>query len=123
VQTALEFWRTSGLAYKVGGDWVASSLIVGTGSGADGWFGTADDTKLPAGADLGAGPVRDAGPVSRIASVAIRGQVIGSAAAGDHLGFVAEQIGTFKCLGFTVPLTDVFELSPITGDVTIRRVV
>jgi hypothetical protein len=57
--------------------------------------------------------------------VKIVGDVIGTAAAGDHFGFVAQQIGAFKAGGFTAPLTsglDVIELSPTTGDVTIHEV-
>jgi hypothetical protein len=70
--------------------------------------------------------------VARIASIAIKGVVVGTAAPGnDHFGFVAHVIESFKSLGFTAPLTDnalpgaihdVIELSPITGDVTIREV-
>jgi hypothetical protein len=106
-------------AVKIGGDWISSSLIVGASPGGDGLFGTADDAKL-------SGSVKDDAPISRVASVAIKGLVIGSGASGDHFGFVAEQIGSFRCLGFTAPLsagTDFIELSPITGDVTIREIV
>jgi len=46
---------------------------------------------------------------------------------GDHFGFTSVTIGKFKSLGFTAPLTsgairEVIELSPITGDVTLREV-
>ncbi len=44
----------------------------------------------------------------------------------DHFGFVAQQIGSFKALGFTAALTAgtdaPLELALTTGDVTIREV-
>jgi hypothetical protein len=52
--------------------------------------------------------------------------VTGSFAAGDHFGFVAQQIGVFKAAGFTAALTTgtdaPVELSLATGDVTVREV-
>lgn len=45
--------------------------------------------------------------------------------AGDHYGFVAQQIGSFKSLGFTAALTAgtdaPLELALSTGEVTIRE--
>ena len=66
---------------------------------------------------------------AKIASIVIKGVVAGSATSGDHFGFSAQQIGSFKSFGFTAllhappPATpDIIELSPTTGDVTIREV-
>lgn len=97
---------------RVGGDWVASSLASGVTSN-NGLFGDADDA------------VWAGGTLSRIAGVWIGGVVIGSGTGGDHFGFVARQVGSFQAGGFTAPLkagVDVIELSPNTGDVTIREV-
>ena len=104
---------------KVGGDWIASSASAGVTAGGDG-FGNANDTLIAGGGAI----------VAPIAAIQIGGIVIGTAGAGDHFGFVAEQIGSFKSFGFTAPLhagpppppADVIELSRATGDVTIREV-
>ena len=63
--------------------------------------------------------------VNRIVSVQITGVVIGTEGGSDHFGFVAQEIGSFKSLGFTAALTagaNLFELSLTTGDVNIREV-
>jgi hypothetical protein len=81
-------------AVSVGRDWVASSLVAGAeDTGADG-FGINDDLQT----------VTDTVLIARIASIAITGNVAGSLGAGDHFGFVAQQIGSFKAAGFTAPL-------------------
>jgi hypothetical protein len=106
---------------NVGGDWIASDLVAGVQDdddpALDDSFGDADDIPIP-GFDSD-------GLVARIASISIKGVVIGSALGGTH-GFVAQQIGSFKALGFTAPLTagtdGPIKLSPITDDVTIREV-
>jgi hypothetical protein len=106
---------------SVGGDWIASSLVAGVDAGADGLFGTADDAKITGGTD-------DMTTVSKIGSIRIGGQVQGTAATGDHFGFVAEQIGSFKVGTTTTALkpgvnNDVVELlGSTTADVTIREV-
>ncbi len=111
-------------AVKVGGDWAASNLVAGvmnTGSG-NTKFGDGND------ASIGAG---NAGIVAKIASITIKGQVFGTPDAlssTDHFGFVAQQIGAFKAGGLTAvlhataPPLDVLELTPITGDVSLREV-
>ena len=100
---------------KVGGDWIASSVSAGVGDGGDG-FGNANDTLIP-----GSGAI-----VARIAAIQIGGIVIGTGVAGDRFGFVSQQIGSFKSLGFSAPLTgaplDVIQLPLVTADVTIREV-
>ena len=62
---------------------------------------------------------------NRIDSININSVVIGTSAGGDHFGFSTHQIGFFRAGAFTAALTagnDVIELSPITGDVTLREV-
>jgi hypothetical protein len=106
---------------SVGGDWIASSLVAGVAQGADGLFGTSDDAKITGGTD-------NAAISSKIGSIRIGGQVQGTAATGDHFGFVAEQIGSFKVGTATTALkpgvnNDVVELlGSSTADVTIREV-
>jgi hypothetical protein len=113
-------------AVKVGQDWIASNLVDGvvnlgaddapggTGANADNVnFGDVHDRPV------GLGPIAD-----RIVSISIGGIVVGTDAPGDHFGFTAVGVGSFKSLGFTAPLTaanDVVELSPLTADVTIRE--
>ena len=109
-------------AVKIGGNWIASDLVAGAKADADpgaapNFFGDADDERI---ALTGTNE-------SRIAGVVIKGLVVGTAGAGDHFGFVAKEISSFKSLGFTAPLTsdlnpDVIELFTPTADVTIREV-
>jgi hypothetical protein len=78
-------------AITVGRAWIASSVLAGTTAGVDTFIGTADDAKVTAG-----GPTDVAARFSSIASITIKGQALGSAAAGDSFGIVAEQIGSAK---------------------------
>jgi hypothetical protein len=106
----------------VGGNWIASDLVAGARVDADpdtapNFFGDADDEPI----------LIITGGDARIESIAIKGLVIGTAASGDHYGFVAPEILSFKSLNFTATLSseltpDVIELSIPTGDVTIREV-
>src|SRR5262249_20258637 len=101
------------------GDWVASNLVAGVVEGDADGFGDADDARIS-----GPGTTDNPNILSKIASVSIGGVVVGTAAPGDHFGFEAQQIGPFRVGGVLVPLTagpDVVELSPTTGDVTIRE--
>jgi hypothetical protein len=104
-------------AVKVGRDWIASSITAGVQDGGATGFGTAGDTVINNAGDA---------IIARIASILIKGVVTGSALAGDHFGFTAQQIGSFKSLGFTATLTSgsdtPIELSPVTGDVSVREV-
>ncbi len=110
-------------AVKVGGDWIASSLAVGVDAGADSLWGTIDD------APSGGG---DPAIFSKIASITIGGKVVGTSAAGDHFGFVSQEIGSVKVNGVKVPLTnghandtdttDTHLILGITRDVTIHEV-
>ncbi|MHA3773991.1 hypothetical protein ACXR0O_20865 [Verrucomicrobiota bacterium sgz303538] len=102
---------------KVGGDWVASDLVAGVTAGADGDFGTSDDTAI--GGTL----------VAKISSILIGGQVTGTSfriRPADHFGFVAETIASFKAGQFKAALNsgsgDIVELSLTTGDATLREV-
>src|SRR5262249_37331872 len=109
---------------SVGRDWVASDLVAGAGEDDNPnpphFFADDDDEAF-------AGDGGGNHPFARIGSVAIKGIVAGSAVEGYHFGFVAQKIGSFRSRGFVGPLTsgltcDVIELSPATGDVTIREV-
>ncbi len=113
-------------AVSVGRDWIASNVVAGVQNfGADGLPGgtgaAADNVNYGDAFDVAIGT---GGITSRIASIVIRGTVVGSAVGGDHFGFSAGEIGSFQALNFTAPLTprsDVIDLSPITDDVTIRE--
>jgi hypothetical protein len=102
----------------VGGDWRASSLVAGIQDVEADGFGDADDVVIST-------PPADA-IVSRIASVTIKGFVFGTGATGDHFGFTAQQIGSFKAGGIKLSLTEAtdapFQLALITDDVRLREV-
>ena len=85
-------------AVKVGGDWIASSLLAGVDP-TEGRVGDGNDTK----ADLG---MRDHPELfSKIASVVIGGQVIGNPNdPSKTYGFGAEEIGSFKVHGVALTL-------------------
>jgi hypothetical protein len=106
---------------KIGGNLVASVIVAGVDDGADGIFGTGDDVKLSGGG------VRDNGDISsRIASITVKGQVLGTpaaVAAGDGYGIVAEQIGGLKIGAAKFPLTTAVDVIPlgITGDFFARE--
>jgi hypothetical protein len=109
-------------AVKVGGNWVASNLTAGVQDGGSPGFGTLGDTVI----DNPTGAATDA-IVARIASITIKGVVVGTAAVSVvQFGFAAQQIGSFKSFGFIAPLTSATDpaisLSPTTGDVTLREV-
>ncbi|HJZ89639.1 MAG TPA: hypothetical protein VKE40_02130 [Gemmataceae bacterium] len=105
-------------AVVVGGDWIASDLVAGVAAGADNKFGTADDV-------LVADPKNDPNVLSTIASVTIRGQVLGTPGAGDSFGFCAERVGSISVGGSAISLKpaskDFFGLGP-TFDVTVHEV-
>jgi hypothetical protein len=107
---------------KVGGNWIASNMTAGVQDGGTAGFGTAGDTVInnPPGAETDA-------IVARIASITIKGLVIGTdTASATQFGFTAQQIGSFKSLGFIASLTSATDtaipLSPTTGDVALREV-
>jgi hypothetical protein len=104
----------------VDGDWMASNIAAGVMAGPDGFFGTADDTRIPGGSS---------GILSEIASIVINGKVEGTPAsmnATDHFGFVAELIGALKLNGIVIPLNpgphnDDFAIGT-TDDMTVLEV-
>jgi hypothetical protein len=107
----------------VGGDWIASDLAAGATDGGDGFGNFNDDP-------LSGMTVKDFDlVVSRIGSIVIKGQAMGTIAAvnaADRYGFVAQQIGSLK-IGSTV-----FSLDPgiandgfdvgVTADLRVREV-
>jgi len=95
----------------VDGDWIAGTVMAGTAVGADTLPGTSDDIPI-AGAGSGKGA---------ISSITIFGQVFGTAAAGDHFGFISSTIGSFTAAGIKAPLTKLKDSLLIGGtdDVTI----
>lgn len=100
-------------AVAVTHDWIASDLVAGA-KPTDGFFGNGDDVPISGGNAI----------VSRIASILINGQALGTIAPGDHFGFVAEAIGSFA-IGTTVfPFTNttgqVFAVGA-TGDLRVRE--
>jgi hypothetical protein len=103
-------------AISVGGDWVASSAVAGAQDmGAPGWG--VGDTLLPGG---------NVDNIARIASITIKGDLLGSAGPGGNFGFVAERIDKFSAAGRTYALTpgtsnDNFAL-PFTDDVHLLEV-
>jgi hypothetical protein len=107
-------------AITVNGNWTASSIVAGVKTSANSnhplLFGNADDSILPAGASS---------VFSRIASIVIKGEVHGTAAGGDHFGFVAKQIGSVKIGTVKYDLAKNATAAPIeigdTSDFTIRE--
>lgn len=79
---------------SVGQDWVASNLAAGTdSSNANNFFGFLGDQTV-------AGNNVDIGLASRIASITIKGNVVGTPDSGiDGFGFFAQQIGSLKIRG------------------------
>ena len=108
----------------VGGDWIASDLVAGAIAGFSGGFGSGGDTKIS-----GAGVKDVANVFSKITSVVIGGQVLGTFSNSDHSGFVAENIGSFKVKGGTTTYSllagnsnDFQLLSLLTGDVGLDEI-
>ncbi|MEA3208175.1 MAG: hypothetical protein QOE70_1232 [Chthoniobacter sp.] len=105
-------------AVKIDGNWLTSSLIAGAAA-TDTFFGNANDVKITE-------PIPDA-IFATIASITIKGFAAGTPGiAGDHFGFVAEQIGKLKIGAVKVPLTPGTDTAgfPIgaTGDLRVREV-
>ncbi|HJZ94165.1 MAG TPA: hypothetical protein VKE40_25095 [Gemmataceae bacterium] len=76
----------------VGGDWVASSMTSGCTS-TDGFLGDANDAALPGATE------------SRIGSINIAGQVFGRRGSNETFGIFAQEIGSFRLAGVSIPLT------------------
>src|SRR5262249_20112187 len=80
----------------VGGDWIASSIAAGVQPGPSG-FGSDTDVAI-----TGSGTTDRAGIVSKIGSVKISGETLGtpnSISGTDHFGFVAQELDSVKIAG------------------------
>jgi len=106
----------------IGHDWIASDLVAGAVDGGNG-FGNLLDAKISGGG------VKDVATVfSRITSIVIGGQVLGTVGGTDHFGFVAENIGSFKVKGGTTTFpmlagngNDAFFVG-LLGDLAVREI-
>lgn len=96
------------------GNFIASNIVAGVRTGADGFWGTADDA-------LGAQMTS-----SRIASILIKGQAAGTDATGDHFGIVAQAIGKVRIGGVKLAIPQSIAQPAKTigwsGDLAIRVV-
>lgn len=99
----------------IGGSLIAGSIVAGIDAGADEFFGNADDADL------------SGGIVSRIGKIIIRGNVHGTASAGDSFGIEANQIAMVRIGSVTYLPNDPLlsfstgvVLSPTTGDIKLR---
>lgn len=106
-------------AVTVAGAWTASNVVAGIAAGADAGFGNEQDERAP-GFD-------NTAIVSRIASILIGGAVSGTAADGDHFGFVAQAIGKSKANGVSVALSatvagEIAEFDAVNHDVSLREI-
>jgi hypothetical protein len=104
-------------AVTIGGDWIASSIVAGVQDDAtaalNAFFGDADDTKITGG---------DAAINSKIASVVIKGQALGTAAGGDHFGIVAQEIGALSVGAVKFALTPGAANDDLTATSTLLRI-
>ena len=99
--------------------WTASNVVAGASNPNPNEFATANDVRI----------VSDDNPniVSRIASLVISGNLAGTAASGDHFGFVAQQFGTLTLGTTTVALhtsttPDVVDPLGSTNDTSLREI-
>ncbi|HKA06686.1 MAG TPA: hypothetical protein VKD71_05465, partial [Gemmataceae bacterium] len=103
-------------AVVVGGDWIASSIGAGVIDGGNG-FGNSGDAKIT-------DPNDAPNIISKIGSINIAGEVMGTVGGADHFGFVAEQISSLMVGGQTIALTankDVVNVGT-TGDVALQEI-
>jgi hypothetical protein len=104
---------------KVADNWVASSLVAGATAGTDGLFGDSDDAAI-----AGGNPAIS----SRIGSVVIGGQVLGTQGGGDHFGIVVQNVVSLRIGGTLIPLKagnsndDLQLLLATTGDFGVHEV-
>jgi hypothetical protein len=101
----------------VGGDWITSTMFAGIRDKNGDGFGGADD-------EVASDPAT--GPVASIASILIKGDVIGSPFSGATFGFLAQQIGKFKANN-AAPVLTAGKDAPVTlnligGDVFLREI-
>jgi hypothetical protein len=106
----------------VGGDWIASSIVAGAVAGTNGFFGDGDDTGMVGVALFKDNPIA----FSKIGSVTIGGQVLGTIGGTDHYGFVAETIGSVHIGGTRVPTAPGMHTDDVsigtTGDFSILEI-
>jgi hypothetical protein len=106
----------------VGGDWIASSIVAGAVAGTDGYFGDSDDSGMVGVALFKDNPIA----FSKIGSVTIGGQVLGTIGGTDHYGFVAETIGSVHIGGTRVPTAPGMHTDDVsigtTGDFSILEI-
>jgi hypothetical protein len=103
----------------VNGDWIASSIAAGALPGPNG-YGTGD-TKMS-----GPGVSDDPNVISKIASLTIGGEALGTVGGTDSYGVVAENVQTIKIVGTKIPTaagnsTDDFFVG-ITGDFKVHEI-
>jgi uncharacterized repeat protein (TIGR01451 family) len=100
----------------IGGSWMASSLVAGAMDTGAAGFGAGDTLQVS----------NDTALVARIASIAIKGNVIGTFDPVDNFGFVSQQIDKVKLGGRSISLTtgptNDNVLLPLTNDVHILEV-
>ena len=96
----------------VTGDWEASTIAAGALANGNG-YGNVNDTIFSAG---------ELPFASRIAAIVIKGALYGSLAAGDHFGFVAQEIGSIQIGKGTPAITNGNVLAPATNDFRVRLV-
>ncbi|WP_020474975.1 hypothetical protein [Zavarzinella formosa] len=102
------------------GDWIATVIAAGAVS-TNAFFGDGDDVKIS-----GAG-VKDVATVSsKITSLSIGGQAIGTLGGTDFFGVVAENVGSLKIGGVAIPLvagnSNDDHFLGITGDFKINEI-
>lgn len=104
----------------VGGDWIASTIAAGVAPGTDGYYGTDDDEKFT-------GVMKDvAGLFSRLVSVAIASQIVGTESPRDSASLTAENVSAVKIGGTPLVLNanlgaDDFTIC-LMGDFRVREV-
>jgi len=105
-------------AITIKGSFEASSIVAGATAGTNAFFGDEDDELIAGGGSV----------VAKIASITLKGSVVGTAGTGDHFGIVAEEIGKLKVGGTTQTLTPGAgnDTTPValggTDDVKVREV-
>jgi uncharacterized repeat protein (TIGR01451 family) len=103
-------------AVSVGGSWKESSLVAGARDTGTTGFGVGDTLQV----------TNDTSLIARIASITIKGEVLGSFDSTDNFGFVSQQIDKVKIQGRNIPLTagpsNDNVLLPFTDDVHILEV-
>jgi hypothetical protein len=107
----------------VGGDWIASSIAAGV----ENWGGNDVDENGAGDDNIRFGDSHDhlidpSALLGKIASITIKGIVIGTQSFTDHFGFVSHAIGRLKINGSLIPISNLVPLSPLTGDVTVHLV-